>query len=131
MASTCFDMFKTTKQNEVSRVGRSSSVIGNALSEALLLSVDKIMKDGQFMYIGHNAYALLHGEDAKEVIIEGKYQKNSPKVRELRGVNKHFKWDGKTTGMTAVSVIITGEGTAKELGLQVGDYAFQIMRVSS
>ena len=115
-----------TKKTGFIRAGRSRDIIGNALTE-LLLSNE--LKQGESIIIGHREYAKMKGENLDEVILGGKYQKNNPEYREVRGVNKKFGYP-KGKGFRSVSVIINDEQTAKEVGLSVGDFAFQITKFS-
>ena len=120
-----------TKPQGFVKVGRTRDSVGNALTELLLSGKLEV---GQSLIIGHREYAKLHGENEGEVIVSGKYQRNSPKYREVRMVNQHNGWDahkrGGTKGYTTNSVVINEEKTGKEVGLNVGDFAFQITKLS-
>lgn len=121
-----------TKQAGFARVSRTRDGVVNALSLLLRDSYEKIQK-GESIIIGHLEYSKMKGENLDEVIVAGKYQRNSPKYREVRNFNRIHGFDGDKrggkTGFTAVSVIVNDEKTAKEVGLNIGDYAFQITKL--
>lgn len=107
------------------------SVGKNTTASPFVQEIEKVIEAlfaGQALYIGHEEYATLKGEP-EALNEDGRYTKNSPKYREVRQVNNNHGWDGKTKGLTAKVVRIVAEGSAKELGIKAGGYAYKIITI--